>query len=78
MVRRTRKQKEPTERKLTRKERRALRRKRREEEPVQDPLERAFENVLLRERTVQPNAEGYHFVRPEWHRWVYGGGKKGR
>jgi 5-methylcytosine-specific restriction endonuclease McrA len=28
------------------------------------------------EQTEQPTDEGYHFVRPAWHRWVYGGQKK--
>lgn len=26
--------------------------------------------------TKEVNDEGYHFKRPEWHKWVYGGHKK--
>ena len=54
--------------------------KRVETEPVPAPMseaERSFEQILQRERTTHPNSEGYHFIRPEWHSWVYGGGKKG-
>ena len=68
--------------KLTRKERRELRRKRRLEmteiEQVQDPSEKAAEQILLRERTSYPTDEGYHFIRPAWHRNVYGGGKQSK
>lgn len=67
-------------RKLTRKERRALRRKRKEQEAeitqVVDPVERSFENILQRQRTESVGEEGYHFVRPKWHAWVYGGAKR--
>jgi hypothetical protein len=67
--------------KLTRKERRLLRRQQRTEAAslVDSSLtqgERAAEALLQRERTSHPNSEGYHFVRPDWHRWVYGGGRK--
>ena len=68
--------------KMTRAERRARRqeRKRKAQEVVEavDPSERAFEQVIAQERTEEKNAEGYHFIRPAWHRWVYGGGKKER
>lgn len=64
--------------KLTRKERRELRKKTIEIGEPETPEERAFSQVLLRERTPYTNDEGYHFIRPDWHRWVYGGGKKGR
>lgn len=40
------------------------------------PAERSFELILQRERTPYLNDEGYHFIRPAWHRYVYGGGKK--
>lgn len=45
-------------------------------ETVLSPEERHFEAILARERTEEVNSEGYHFVRPRWHRWVYGGGRK--
>ena len=32
--------------------------------------------VTVMERTKGVNDEGYHFIRPEWHRWVYGSGKR--
>jgi 5-methylcytosine-specific restriction endonuclease McrA len=32
--------------------------------------------LTLIERTEEVNDEGYHFRRPEWHRWVYGSGRK--
>lgn len=50
------------------------------EESLPEPMsqaERSFEQILQRERTVDVNDEGYHFIRPKWHRWVYGGGKQG-
>jgi hypothetical protein len=61
-------------------ERKAARRKKRLERSLQpeenlSPSERAFELILQRERTSYPNSEGYHFIRPKWHRWVYGGAK---
>jgi len=45
-------------------------------ERMLSPEERSFEAILARERTEEVNSEGYHFVRPRWHRWVYGGGRK--
>lgn len=44
---------------------------------TENPVERSFENIIQRQRTEYKNDEGYHFIRPDWHRWVYGGGKKG-
>ena len=32
--------------------------------------------VGLSKPTLDTNEEGYHFKRPAWHKWVYGGGKK--
>lgn len=46
------------------------------EEPVLSPEERSFEAILQNERTKELNSEGYHFIRPKWHRFVYGGGKQ--
>lgn len=45
-------------------------------DPVLSPEERSFQAILQGERTVETNSEGYHFVRPRWHRWVYGSGKQ--
>jgi hypothetical protein len=33
-------------------------------------------NVSISKPTQEINDEGYHFERPEWHKWVYGGHKK--
>lgn len=61
-----------------RKEKREARKRKKMElaEQVLSPTERIFEAILMRERTEEVNSEGYHFRRPVWHRWVYGGGKK--
>lgn len=32
-------------------------------------------DVNLLKPTKNTNEEGYHFERPAWHKWVYGGGK---
>ena len=31
---------------------------------------------MPKEKTAELTDEGYHFVRPEWHKYVYGGEKK--
>ena len=61
---------------MSRKERRERRKRERAERAEKDPFEPLVDAVLRRERTAQPNEEGYHFVRPAWHRIVYGGGKQ--
>jgi hypothetical protein len=38
--------------------------------------DRPADIIVANERTEEINDEGYHFVRPAWHRWVYGGGRK--
>lgn len=55
----------------------AVREKIMEESPPQkeDGYEEAIEQILETERTEDPTTEGYHFIRPSWHRTVYGGGK---
>jgi hypothetical protein len=61
---------------MTRKERRERRRKAREQRAEVDPFEKFIEAALRQERTSKPNEEGYHFIRPAWHRIVYGGGRQ--
>ena len=62
----------------SRAEKRKARRLKREQEKLSegDMVEQSVHRIMANERTEEVNEEGYHFIRPEWHRYVYGGGKR--
>ena len=62
--------------KLTHKQKREKAKVAVEDEVKETPAERNVDRIVQREKTIHTNDEGYHFVRPAWHRWVYGGGKQ--